>query len=121
MLNHIAVIGRLTNDPELHSTPAGVPVANYTLAVDRDNKNSDGQRMADFIDITSWRAQAEYVERNFHKGDMLAVSGRLQSRKWKDRDGNNRTSWGIEAEDVYPVRTARREEAEAPAAEEGEE
>jgi len=101
MLNHIVLMGRLVRDPELRHTQNGVAVVSFTLAVDRDYKNQAGEKECDFVDITAWRSTAEFVSRYFGKGRMAVVSGRLQSRKWTDRDGNNRTSWEVQAESVY--------------------
>ena len=102
MLNHITIMGRLTRDPELRTTQSGVSVASFTVAVDRDFGGRDGgERQTDFIDCVAWRQTGEFVSKYFHKGSMIVVSGRLQSRKWQDRDGNNRTSWEINADNVY--------------------
>ncbi len=102
MLNHIVIMGRLTRDPELRTTQAGVSVTSFTVAVDRDFGGRDGgERQTDFIDCVAWRSTGEFVSKYFHKGSMIVVSGRLQSRKWQDRDGNNRTSWEINADNVY--------------------
>ncbi len=102
MLNHIVIMGRLTRDPELRTTQSGVSVASFTVAVDRDYGSRDGgERQTDFIDVVAWRQTGEFVSKYFHKGSMIVVSGRLQSRKWQDRDGNNRTSWEINADNVY--------------------
>ena len=102
MLNHITIMGRLTRDPELRTTQAGVSVTSLTVAVDRDFGGRDGsERQTDFIDCVAWRSTGEFVSKYFHKGSMIVVSGRLQSRKWQDREGNNRTSWEINADNVY--------------------
>ena len=102
MLNHITIMGRLTRDPELRSTQSGVSVTSFTVAVDRDFGGRDGgERQTDFIDCVAWRQTGEFVSKYFHKGSMIVVSGRLQSRKWQDRDGNNRTNWEVIAENVY--------------------
>ena len=102
MLNHITIMGRLTRDPELRTTQSGVSVTSFTVAVDRDFGGRDGgERQTDFIDCVAWRQTGEFVSKYFHKGSMIVVSGRLQSRKWQDRDGNNRTSWEINADNVY--------------------
>lgn len=101
MLNKIVIMGRLTKDPELRYTQSQTPVASFTVAVDRDFKNQDGSRSTDFIDCVAWRAGAEFVSKYFRKGSMIVVSGSLQSRRWQDRDGNNRTSWEINAENTY--------------------
>ena len=102
MLNHIVIMGRLTRDPELRYTQSQTPVASFTVAVDRDFGGRDGgERQTDFIDCSAWRATGEFVNKYFRKGSMIVVSGRLQSRKWQDRDGNNRTNWEINADNVY--------------------
>ena len=102
MLNHIVVMGRLTRDPELRYTQSQIPVASFTLAVDRDFGGRDGgERQTDFIDIVAWRSTAEFVSKYFTKGSMAAVSGRLQIRDWTDRDGNKRRSAEVVASNVY--------------------
>jgi len=99
-MNHIVLMGRLTRDPELRHTQAGTAVASFTLAVDKRTK-SDGERQADFIDITAWRGTGEFVSKYFGKGQMCAVSGRLEIRDWTDKDGNKRRSAEVVAENVY--------------------
>ena len=102
MLNHIVIMGRLVQDPVLRTTQAGVNVASFTVAVDRDFGGRDGsERQTDFIDCVAWRQTGEFVNKYFQKGRMIVVSGRLQSRKWQDREGNNRTNWEIQADNVY--------------------
>lgn len=101
MLNRIDIAGRLTADPELKNTQSGVSVTSFTLAVDRDFKSQNGEREADFIPVVAWKQTAEFITKYFSKGDMAIVSGRLQSRRWTDRDGNNRTAIEIVAENVY--------------------
>ena len=102
MLNHIVIMGRLTRDPELRYTQSQTPVASFTVAVDRDFGGRDGgERQTDFIDCSAWRSTAEFVSKYFHKGSMIVVSGRLQSRKWQDREGNNRVNWEINVDNVY--------------------
>lgn len=100
MLNKWVGMGRLVRDPELKTTQSGVSVANFTVAVDRDYKNGD-EKIADFVDVTCWRGTADFVSKFMSKGRMVVVSGSLQSRKWQDKDGNNRTNWEIQAENVY--------------------
>ena len=111
MLNHIVIMGRLTRDPELRYTQAQVPVASFTVAVDRDFGGRDGgEKQTDFIDCSAWRQTGEFVSKYFRKGSMIVVSGRLQSRKWQDRDGNNRTNWEISADNVYFGESRRRDD-----------
>ena len=100
MLNHIVLQGRFTRDPELRRTAAGVAVASFTLAVDRDFKTEGGENV-DFIDIVAWRNTAEFVSRNFSKGRMATVSGRLQIRTWTDKEGNKRRNAEVIADQVY--------------------
>lgn len=100
MLNHATIMGRLTKDPELRRTGSGVAVTSFTVAVDRDFEN-DGERETDFIDCVAWRGTGEFVARNFHKGKMIVVSGRIQVRRWTDKDGNKRRSTEIVADEVY--------------------
>lgn len=100
MLNHIVLMGRLTRDPELRRTGSGIPVASFTIAVDRDF-GQNGQKETDFLDVTAWRNTAEFVDKYFSKGRMAVVSGRLQIRNWTDKDGNKRKSAEIVADNVY--------------------
>lgn len=101
MLNRCTIMGRLTKTPELKRTQSGVSVTSFTLAVDRDFKDKDGEKATDFIDVVAWRGTAEFVSKYFSKGRMAVVEGRLQLREWKDKDGNNRRSAEINAENVY--------------------
>lgn len=101
MLNHIVLMGRLTKDPELRRTGSGIAVTSFTLAVDRDFKSQDGQKHTDFIDVTCWRNTAEFAAKYFAKGRAAVVSGRLENRKWQDKNGNNRYSAEVVADNVY--------------------
>ena len=102
MLNHIVLMGRLTRDPELRYTQSQIPVASFSLAVDRDFGGRDGgERQTDFIDIVAWRSTAEFVSKYFTKGSMAVVSGRLQIRDWTDREGGKRRSAEVIADNVY--------------------
>lgn len=103
MLNHIDLIGRMVRDPECKSTAAGVPLCNFTIAVDADFKDADGNKVTDFIECTAWRKTAEYVAKYQAKGSLVAVSGSMRSRKWTDKDGNKRTSWFVQVENAYGV------------------
>ena len=101
MLNKIILMGRLTRDPELRRTNSGTAVASFAIAVDRDFKGQGGEKETDFIDIVAWRNTAEFVSKYFTKGRMAVVEGRLQIRDWKDREGNNRRSAEVVADNVY--------------------
>lgn len=100
-LNKIVLMGRMTRDPELHTTGSGTPVVTFSLAVDRDTKNQDGERETDFIDVVAWRSTAEFVSKFFSKGRMAVVEGRLQIRDWTDKDGGKRRSAEVIANNVY--------------------
>lgn len=97
MLNQIVLMGRLTRDPEVRYTQSQVPVASFTLAVDRDF----GDKQTDFIDCVAWRGTAEFVSKYFRKGSMAVASGRLQLREWTDQNGNKRRNAEVVAEHVY--------------------
>ena len=102
MLNRIIIMGRMTRDPELRYTPAGVAVTSFSLAVDRDFKDKQtGEKGTDFIDVVVWRSSAEFVAKYFQKGSMTAVDGRLQMRDWTDKNGGKRRSAEVIAENVY--------------------
>lgn len=101
MLNEITIMGRLTRDPELRHTQAGTSVTNFTVAVDRDIADGDGNRETDFIDCVAWQNKAEFINNYFSKGDMIVVSGRLQIRDWVDKEDNKRRSAEILASNVY--------------------
>lgn len=102
MYNHIAIMGRLTRDPELRRTGSGTAVTSFTLAVDRDFSGKDGgEKETDFIDCVAWRQTAEFVSKYFSKGRMALVSGRLQIRGWTDKDGNKRRAAEVIADSVY--------------------
>lgn len=101
MLNKIMLMGRLTKNPELHRTSSGVAVTSFTIACDRDFKSQNGEKETDFIDVVAWRNTAEFVSKYFSKGRMAVVEGRLQIRDWKDKDGNNRRTAEVVADNVY--------------------
>lgn len=89
-MNHIALIGRLTREPELRYTPGGTAVANFDLAVDRPAPNQQGERETDFIRIVCWQKVAENVANYVKKGRLVGVEGRLQIRSYETQDGQKR-------------------------------
>lgn len=102
MLNKTIIMGRLVRDPELKQTQSGLPVTSFSLAVERDFKDkTSGEKVTDFFDVVAWRQTAEFVCKYFSKGRMMVVEGRLQSRKWEDRNGNKRVSIEIVADNCY--------------------
>ena len=100
MLNRIVLIGRLTRDPELRTTASGIPVATFTLAVDRQFKSANGERETDFINIVVWRQQAETCATYLSKGKLAAVDGRLQIRTYEAQDGSKRQAAEVVADNV---------------------
>ena len=100
MLNKIILMGRLTRDPELRRTESGTAVCSFSIAVDRDFKSKNGEKETDFIDIVSWRATAEFVSKYFQKGSLIAIEGSLQTRQYQDKNGNNRTSVAVVADNI---------------------
>lgn len=96
-LNHITVYGRFTKDPEVRYTSTGKAVASFTVAVDRDGKDTG----TDFINCVSWAEQAEFVKKYFFKGSACVVTGRLQIRDYEDKNGNKRTAAEIVTNRVY--------------------
>lgn len=101
-LNRINLMGRLVADPELRKVGGDISVVSFRIAVDRDRKNKEtGEREADFIPVTAWRNVADFAAQYFAKGDMIVVSGRLQSRNYEDKDGNKRTAYDVVAENIY--------------------
>lgn len=100
MLNIAAVMGRLTADPEMKTTPSGVSVTTFTLAVDRNYAKQGEDRQADFIDVVAWRGTADFVCRYFAKGKMMAVNGQIQTRVYEDKHGNKRKAVEIVADQI---------------------
>lgn len=100
MLNVVVLMGRLVADPELRHTPTEVAVTTIRIAVDRSYSKAGAERQTDFIDVTCWRQTAEFVCRYFRKGSMIAVQGSLRVDNYTDRDGNKRTRYDVQAENV---------------------
>ena len=101
MLNVIALMGRLVADPELRHTPNGIATCTFRIAVDRNFVRAGEERKADFIDIVAWRQSAEFVCKYFHKGNMIAVNGSLQTRNYEDKNGNKRTAYEVVADNIH--------------------
>lgn len=100
-MNTSCLTGRLTKDPEVKQTQNGTSVVRFTIAVDRNYKDKRTvQYETDFIQIAAWRHNAEFVGKYFRKGNMIAVTGRIQTETWTDQDGNKRRSMYILADDL---------------------
>lgn len=116
MLNNLSVMGRLTRDPELRRTGSGVPVTSFTLAVERDYAQ-DGERETDFLDFVAWRNLASLTAKYFKKGQLMCVTGRVQTRSWTDKEGNSRRSVEVSVNSIYFAGANRSEAAQQPVAE----
>ena len=99
-MNKVFLIGRLTRDPELRYTGNNTPVATFSLAVNRNFSNQQGEREADFINIVVWRKQAENVKNYLSQGSQVAIDGRIQTRRYDDKDGQKRYVTEVVADNV---------------------
>ena len=95
MLNEVILMGRLTAAPDLKTTAGGTNVTSFTLAVDRRYKSQDGEKKTDFIPCVAWRETADFITRYFSKGDLIAIVGELQTRKYKDKNDNERAAFEV--------------------------
>ena len=102
MFNIAILTGRLTTSPELKTTPSGVSVTSFSIAVDRGYGD---KKQTDFINIVGWRQTAEFICKHFTQGSRIAIEGSIQTRKYQDRDGNNRTVFEVVANNVHFVDT----------------
>src|SRR5258707_13877324 len=107
MLNKMMLIGNLGRDPELNVTSDGTPVTKFSLAVNRNYKSSTGERKeeTEWFNIVAWRQLAETCERYLHKGSRVYIEGRLTQRKYTDREGVQRTSVEVIANDIQILDT----------------
>lgn len=112
MINSVVLIGRLTRDPELRTTNTGKSVCDFSIAVQKRGKPSDGSPDADFFRVSCWEKTAEYVSNYLQKGRLVAVEGRLQSRKYTANDGTNREVVEVIANNVQSLERPR-EDGEA--------
>ena len=108
-MNKVILAGRLTEDPELKTTPSGVSVTSFLIAVNR-KAAKEGEQQADFFHVTAWRQTAEFITKFFRKASSICVSGSLQNRSWVDPQGIKRYATEIVADEVYFVDS----KAEAP-------
>lgn len=99
-MNKITLIGNLTHDPEVRSTPNGVTVASFTIAVDRRFAGQDGKRQTDFFRINAWRQLGDTCAKFLSKGRKIAVIGELQARTYEDKKGTVRMSLDVQADEV---------------------
>lgn len=114
MLNVVAIMGRLVADPELRTTTQGNSVCSFRIACDRSYVQQGQERQADFIDVVAWRHQADFVSKYFQRGILIAVEGSLQTRNYKDKQGNNRTAVEVVANNISFAGAKRQDSQSAP-------
>jgi single-strand DNA-binding protein len=103
--NTVTLVGNITDDPELRFTPGGAAVANFTVAVNRRYRNQEGQwedKLDGFFRCNCWRDMAENVAESLQKGTRVVVVGRLQQRSWEDAEGNKRSAFEVQVDEVGP-------------------
>ena len=102
--NTVTLVGNITDDPELRFTPSGLPVANFTVAVNRRVPKDGGweDKLEGFFRCSCWRDMAENVAESLQKGSRVMVVGRLQQRSWEDQDGNKRSTIEVQVDEVGP-------------------
>ena len=100
MLNVVVIIGRMVKDPELKTTNSGKSVCSFRIANDSGYKDASGQSQTNWLDVTAWGKTAEFVCKYFPKGALIAIDGRLQTRQYQDKNGQNRTAVEIVAQNV---------------------
>ncbi len=105
--NRVILIGRLTRDPELRYTASGLAVTTFTIAVDRFQKNEQGERVTDFFRCKAWRQKAEFVQQYIQKGRLVAVDGRIEMSEYTAQDGTRRTSVDIVCDNVETLEPPR--------------
>ncbi len=100
-LNKVILGGKLTANPEIKTTPSGTPVTQFSVAVNRRSK--DNEQQADFINCVAWKNTAEFISKYFRKGSSICVTGRIQTRSWKDQNGQNRYATEVIVEEAMFV------------------
>lgn len=106
MFNSVILSGRLTADPELKTTPSGISVTSFNVAVNGP-KNKDGEQRTDFITVVAWRSTAEFIAKYFRKGNLIGIEGSIQTRNYEDKNGNKRTAFEVVADRVHFLESKR--------------
>ena len=101
MVNIVLLMGRLTADPEIKTTPSGTLVTNFSIAVDRKYTKQGEERKTDFINIVAWNHTADFISKYFFKGKMIVIIGEIQTRSYEDKEGNKRRAFEVLAREVY--------------------
>ena len=99
-MNKAILMGRLTRDPEMRTTPQGTSVCSFSIAVNR-RFAKEGQQNADFINCVAWRQQAEFICKYFTKGSMIAVVGSIQTRTWDSQDGKKQYATEVVVDEAH--------------------
>lgn len=107
MFNVVILTGRLTADPELKTTQNGISVTSFSIAVSRRFTRAGEEQQTDFINIVAWRQSAEFITKYFKKGSMIGIRGNIQTRRYVDKNGNNRTAFEVVVDDVQFVESKR--------------
>ena len=106
MFNLVVLTGRLTADPELKTTQSGISVTSFSVAVNRPYRTGEEQQ-TDFITVVAWRKTAEFIAKYFKKGNMIGIEGSIQTRKYTDKNGNNRTAFEVVVNNAQFVESKR--------------
>lgn len=101
MLNKVALMGRITTEPELKYTTSNVAVCRFSIAVEQNHKNANGERGVDFININAWRNNAEIVNKYFGKGSLICISGSITTGSYTDKNGVKRNTFAVNAEEIF--------------------
>ena len=112
MFNLAILTGRLTTDAELKKTPNGVSVTSFTLAVNRNYKSGEEQE-TDFINIVAWRQTAEFICKYFSKGSSIGIEGAIQTRKYQDKNGNNRVAFEVVVNNAHFIESKKADPLQA--------
>ncbi len=99
-MNKIIITGRITKDLEIKTANSGTELCNFSVAVDRRRKDQNGEKQTDYFDCTVFGKTASFLTTYFKKGDGINIEGRMESRKYVDKDGNNRTAWGVTCDNI---------------------
>lgn len=100
-MNKVIMMGRLVNEPELKTTPNGVSVCSFRIAVDRNYQKKGEEKKSDFFNVVAWRTTAEFINRFFSKGRLILVEGEMQTRQYTDKNGNLATWYEIMVDNAY--------------------
>lgn len=114
MFNLVVLTGRLTADPELKTTANGIPVTTFSIAVNRNYRAGEEQQ-TDFINVVAWRQRAEFITKYFKKGNLIGIEGSIQTRRYQDKNGNNRTAFEVIVNNAQFVES-KRDSSASPAA-----